>query len=29
METYLNNRGYIKYKELVEIHDQYNIKCYD
>ena len=24
----INNRGYIKYKELVEIHEQYNIKCY-
>jgi hypothetical protein len=25
----INNRGFIKYKELVEIHDKYNIKCYD
>jgi len=24
----ITNRGYIKYKELVEIHDKYNIKCY-
>ncbi len=24
----IQNRGYIKYKELVEIHDKYNIKCY-
>ena len=24
----INNRGYIKYKEVVEIHEQYNIKCY-
>ena len=25
----INNRGYIKYKEIVEIHEKYNIKCYD
>ena len=25
----INNRGFIKYKEIVEIHDKYNIKCYD
>ncbi len=25
----INNRGFIKYKELVELHDKYNIKCYD
>ena len=25
----INNRGFIKYRELVEIHDKYNIKCYD
>jgi hypothetical protein len=25
----INNRGFIKYKELVAIHDKYNIKCYD
>jgi len=24
----IKNRGYIKYKEVVEIHDKYNIKCY-
>ena len=24
----IQNRGYIKYKELVEIHNKYNIKCY-
>lgn len=24
----IQNRGYIKYKELVEVHDKYNIKCY-
>jgi len=24
----ITNRGYIKYNELVEIHDKYNIKCY-
>ena len=24
----ITNRGFIKYKELVEIHDKYNIKCY-
>jgi hypothetical protein len=24
----INNRGYVKYKEVVEIHDKYNIKCY-
>jgi len=24
----IENRGYIKYKELVEIHDKYNINCY-
>jgi len=24
----IQNRGYIKYKELIEIHDKYNIKCY-
>ena len=22
------NRGYVKYKEVVEIHDKYGIKCY-
>jgi len=25
----ITNRGYIKYKEIVEIHNKYNIKCYD
>ena len=24
----IKNRGLLKYKELVEIHDKYNIKCY-
>jgi len=24
----INNRGRLKFKELVEIHDKYNIKCY-
>ena len=24
----IKNRGYIKYKEVIEIHDKYNIKCY-
>jgi len=24
----ITNRGFVKYKELVEIHEQYNIKCY-
>jgi len=24
----IQNRGYVKYKEIVEIHDKYNIKCY-
>jgi hypothetical protein len=24
----IENRGLLKYKELVEIHDKYNIKCY-
>ena len=24
----IENRGYLKYKELIEIHNQYNIKCY-
>jgi len=24
----IQNRGYIKYKEIVEIHDKYEIKCY-
>ena len=24
----ITNRGFIKYKELVEIHDKYNIKGY-
>lgn len=24
----METRGYIKYKELVELHDHYNIKCY-
>lgn len=24
----IENRGYIKYKEIVEIHDKYDIKCY-
>tara|TARA_B100000035_G_C21012006_1_gene560072 strand:+ start:1089 stop:1262 length:174 start_codon:yes stop_codon:yes gene_type:complete len=24
----INNRGYIKYKEIVEIHEKHNIKCY-
>jgi len=24
----INTRGYVKYKEIVEIHDKYNIKCY-
>ena len=23
----IQNRGYVKYKEIVEIHDRYNIKC--
>jgi hypothetical protein len=25
----ITNRGFVKYKELVEIHDKYNIKCYE
>jgi len=28
IKWYIKNRGYIKYKEVVEIHDKYNIKCY-
>jgi hypothetical protein len=24
----ITNRGVLKYKELVEIHDKYNIKCH-
>lgn len=24
----INGRGYVKYKDIVEIHDKYNIKCY-
>lgn len=24
----VTNRGVLKYKELVEIHDKYNIKCH-
>jgi len=24
----VTNRGFLKYKELVEIHEKYNIKCY-
>lgn len=24
----INTMGYVKYKEIVEIHDKYNIKCY-
>ena len=24
----VNQRGFLKYKELVELHEQYNIKCY-
>lgn len=24
----INQKGYLKYKDLVEIHDQYNIKVY-
>ena len=24
----INNRGYIRYKEIVEIHEKHNIKCY-
>ena len=24
----IESRGYIKYKELVELHNEYNIKCY-
>ena len=24
----INNRGKLKWKELVEIHDKYNIKCH-
>ena len=24
----ITNRGMLKYKELVEIHDKYNIKCH-
>ena len=24
----INNRGRLKWKELVEIHDKYNIKCH-
>ena len=24
----IENRGLLKYKELVEIHNKYNIKCY-
>ena len=24
----INTRGYVKYKEIVEIHDKYNIKCH-
>ena len=22
------NRGYIKYKQIVELHERFNIKCY-
>ena len=24
----IESRGFIKYKEIVEIHNKYNIKCY-
>mgnify|MGYP003624485723 FL=1 len=24
----ITNRGYIKYKEIVALHDKFNIKCY-
>ena len=24
----IENRGKVKYKELVEMHDKFNIKCY-
>ena len=24
----IENRGYIKYKEIVQLHNEYNIKCY-
>ena len=32
IDTYIkwtvNKRGYLKWKDLIEIHDKYNIKCY-
>ena len=24
----IDNRGFVKYKDLVELHDKYGIKCY-
>jgi len=33
IDTYIKwtttKRGYLKWKDLVKIHNQYNIKCYD
>jgi len=32
IDTYIkwttNKRGYLKWRDLVKLHDQYNIKCY-
>ena len=32
IDTYIkwtvNKRGYLKWKDLVQIHNKYNIKCY-
>jgi len=32
IDTYIkwtvNKRGYLKWKDLIEIHNKYNIKCY-
>ena len=28
IKWYITQKGYLKYKELVEVHDQYNIKVY-
>ena len=33
IDTYIkwtiNKRGYLKCKDLIKIHNQYNIKCYE
>ena len=33
IDTYIkwtiNKRGYLKWKDLIEIHNKYNIKCYE